>query len=77
MIGIEFSRHYAIVCDNLGCSLYRQKQGSMERQYRLGPITTFMPSPLLNTSPSITKNKVKGRKKITHRKGLDYARKTV
>lgn len=69
MIGIEFVRHYRVVCNNDGCDLFREGQGNIERAVELAPIKTFMPAPLPKTpSPP--------RKKIIRRKGLVYARKT-
>lgn len=49
MVGITFSQYYAIVCNNFGCILHRQPQGSIEREIELGPIKTFMPAPLFSS----------------------------
>jgi hypothetical protein len=49
MIGIEFARHYRIVCDKSGCLLYRESQDIIEKQVELAPIKTFMPAPLPKT----------------------------
>jgi hypothetical protein len=46
MIGIEFARHYRIVCDNLGCLLYREDQDIIEKEVQLGTINTFISTPL-------------------------------
>jgi len=78
MIGIEFARHTRVVCDKLGCPLYREGQGCIEKEIRLEPVDIFMPAPLPKTPPrGRLISKKKARKKTIRRKGLVYARKAI
>jgi len=75
MIGIKVGRNYAVVCDNWGCQLHRQVQGNIERSdWPTTTLSTFMPDPL----PKVyIPRGVKKGQKLTRRKGLEYARKTL
>jgi len=80
MIGIEYARHYRIVCDNMGCPLYRECQDIIQKQVELAPVETFMPAPLPRTLSPPRRRLISGkkaRKKTVRRKGLVYARKKV
>jgi ssDNA-binding Zn-finger/Zn-ribbon topoisomerase 1 len=78
MIGIEFARHFRIVCNNSSCHLFRERQDTIEKQVELAPIETFLPAPLLKMPPPPRGHHVSGkrpRKKTVRRKGLVYDRK--
>jgi hypothetical protein len=44
LIEIEFSRHYTSVCNNGGCLIFRQPQGSRERNSGFISIAEIIPS---------------------------------
>ena len=69
MIEIKFSRHYMRVCNKLGCPLYRQSQGSRERDMGFLPITGFYSAPLSPppSNPLPFKKKIKKKIKIKNK----------
>jgi hypothetical protein len=71
MVGIEFTKHYRIVCDNSRCNLYREGQNTIEKQLEPETINTLM-APL----PKIPSPRGPNSKKTVRRKGLEYDRKT-
>ena len=46
LIEIEFKRHFALVCDNIHCDLFRQPQGSREKEPSLESETEGKSKPI-------------------------------